>query len=125
MVTSWLRALDMGCKAQAWLTPPSAALQTCAHALIALDSCRYPPVLVTTGTNDTRVEWWGPVKYAWRLRAHQQAPGNQILLSWTFEGHFSHDPNQVALEKTFLLQHLLPEAAGEVGDSKDVSSNGG
>jgi protease II len=64
-------------------------------------------VLVTVGTNDTRVEWWGPVKYAWRLRAHQQAANNPILLSWTFEGHHANHPNQVALERTFLLQHLL------------------
>lgn len=74
--------------------------------------CRYPPVLVTTGTNDTRVEWWGPVKYAWRLRSHQTA-GQPVLLSWTFEGHHCFDANQVALEKTFLLQHLLENGIPE------------
>jgi hypothetical protein len=69
--------------------------------------CRYPPVLITTGTKDTRVEWWGPVKFAWRLRANQLAPQNPILLSWGHDGHFCDEPNQVALEKTFLLEHLV------------------
>ena len=68
---------------------------------------RYPPILVTTGTNDTRVEWWGPVKFAWRLRAHQQSQA-PILLSWGLDGHVCDHPNQVALEKTFLLLHLFP-----------------
>lgn len=64
-------------------------------------------MLVTTGTNDTRVEWWGPVKYAWRLRAHQDSEA-QIILSWSLDGHYCDSPNQVALEKAFLLMHLVP-----------------
>jgi protease II len=80
-------------------------------------------VLVTTGTNDTRVEWWGPVKYAWRLRAYQEAPEHAILLSWTFEGHQAGDPNQVALEKTFLLQHLITDDYG--GKRSNVAGHAG
>lgn len=64
-------------------------------------------MLITAGTQDTRVEWWGPVKFAWRLRAHQEGAA-PILLSWGRDGHFCVTPNQVALEHTFLLQHLAP-----------------
>lgn len=63
-------------------------------------------MLVSAGLRDTRVEWWGPVKYAWRLRAHQQAAA-EVLLLWDGGGHFYDDPNQIALEKTFLLLSLL------------------
>lgn len=63
-------------------------------------------MLVSAGLRDTRVEWWGPVKYAWRLRAHQSGDG-EVLLLWDGGGHYYDDPNQLALERTFLLLHLL------------------
>lgn len=72
----------------------------------AEETCRVPPVLVTSGLWDTRVEWWAPVKFAWRMREHQQGPGDVWLL-WDDGGHFYDDPNQIALEKTFLLEHLV------------------
>lgn len=68
--------------------------------------CRVPPVLVSSGLRDTRVEWWAPVKFAWRLREHQQGPGDVWLL-WDGGGHFYDDPNQIAIEKTFLLEQLV------------------
>lgn len=79
---------------------------------------RYPPVLVTTGLRDTRVEWWGPVKFAWRLRAHQEGDA-PIHLLWGVDGHAVDDPNQVAVEKTFLLQALgaVDEVGSAGGDS--------
>jgi hypothetical protein len=46
------------------------------------------------------------VKFAWRLREHQQGAGD-VWLMWDDGGHFYDDPNQLALEKTFLLEHLV------------------
>jgi protease II len=62
----------------------------------------------SAGLRDTRVEWWGPVKFAWRLRAHQKAD-EQVLLLWGVGGHFVDDPNHIAMEKTFLLLALGAE----------------
>lgn len=46
------------------------------------------------------------MKFAWRLREHQQGPGD-VWLMWDGGGHFYNAPNQIAIEKTFLLEHLL------------------
>eukprot|EP00892_Ulva_mutabilis_P003538 jgi/Ulvmu1/1556/UM110_0019.1 len=72
----------------------------------SITASEFPAVLVSAGLRDTRVEWWGPVKYAWRLRAHQQDSA-EVLLLWDGGGHFYDDPNSIALEKTFLLLSLL------------------
>jgi len=42
------------------------------------DGTRFPPVLITTGLNDPRVDSWQPGKLAARLRA--ASPENQVLL---------------------------------------------
>ena len=83
--------------------------------------CRVPPVLVSSGLRDTRVEWWAPVKFAWRLREHQQGPGD-VWLMWDGGGHFYNAPNQIAIEKTFLLEHLLGRSGSERGDAPAARS---
>lgn len=91
-----------------WGHPDSAGVAAhwqalCPHSNVR--PARYPPMLITTGLRDTRVEWWGPVKYAWRLRQHQESP-NPILLHWGNDGHFVTDPRASAVQHAFILHHL-------------------
>jgi len=64
-------------------------------------------VLVSAGQSDSRVPWWGPVKFAWRLRQRQRA-AHPVLLQWGSGGHFDEGADDRAVQIAFLLAALLP-----------------
>ncbi|GAB4817005.1 hypothetical protein N2152v2_004051 [Parachlorella kessleri] len=69
----------------------------------------YPATLVTCSQSDFRVPFWGPVKYAARLRAAQQGAGPVLLLPDAHEGHFAHESDRLklnAMHYAFLLKAL-------------------
>lgn len=73
------------------------------------DGIKYPPVLLTTGVNDGRVDPWQSYKMAARLQS--AGPGNAILLRVGFDsGHGGSspitDPEEDADTLTFLFRHL-------------------
>lgn len=65
----------------------------------------YPPVLLTTGVNDGRVDPWQSYKMAARIQA--AGKGNAILLRVGFDsGHGGSSPEEDADTLTFLFRHL-------------------
>jgi oligopeptidase B len=54
-----------------------------------VESKDYPPMLITAGYNDPRVQYWEPAKWTARLRS-QKTDSNRLLLKTKMEsGHFS------------------------------------
>jgi oligopeptidase B len=95
--------------------PGVAAMMAGLCPYLNLRPAEYPAVLVTAGLQDPRVPYWGPAKYAARLRECQLASGRPVLLSVEEEaGHFGAAGRQLldaAEECTFLLENV-PAALG-------------
>ena len=72
------------------------------------DGTRYPPVLLTTGANDPRVESWQPGKMAARLQA-ATASGKPVLLRVEYEGGhgFGSTKTQSQEENADIMSFLL------------------
>ena len=66
---------------------------------------RYPPVLITVGQMDSRVDWWGPVKYGWRIRRCQEG-SEPVYLQWDMGSHFNDDADERAVQLAFMLASL-------------------
>ncbi len=71
----------------------------------------YPNMLITTGLNDVNVRYWGPVKFAAKLREYN-AGNNFILLKTRFESaHFGLSGKyamfkEMAYEYAFIMKCL-------------------
>lgn len=74
----------------------------------------YPDVLITSGLNDPRVQYWEPTKWAAKLRA--TATGGQVLLKTHMgAGHQGRSGRygfleDLALEYAWMLSKIAPEA---------------
>ena len=69
----------------------------------------FPPVLVTCSTNDARVPFWGPLKWASKARQMQKGCAPIVLFNHEDGGHFGHDTDALhtaAVEQAFLLSAL-------------------
>ena len=68
----------------------------------------YPHLLITSGLNDPRVQYWEPTKWAARLRA-TKTDGNQLLLKTNMgAGHFAKSGRYGYLEDiAFVYSFLL------------------
>jgi protease II len=72
----------------------------------------YPATLVTCSQTDSRVPFWGPLKYTAKLRAAQLGKGPVLLLPDSHDGHFAHESDRLrlkALHYAFLLKALGQE----------------
>ena len=68
----------------------------------------YPHLLITCGLHDTRVHFWGPAKWAARLRQARTDDRLQLLKSQLAAGHFGpSDLYAVARETAFQYAFLL------------------
>jgi oligopeptidase B len=71
----------------------------------------YPALLVTAGLNDPRVQYWEPLKWVAKLRAHK-TNAYPLLLKVDMEaGHFSASDRykylkEAAFDYAFLLDQL-------------------
>jgi oligopeptidase B len=77
----------------------------------------YPHILVTTGINDSQVQYWEPAKWVAKLRAAQRGDARVLLKTHMEAGH--HGPSgryrqhqETALYYAFLLDVLGPSAGG-------------
>ncbi|OUU84918.1 MAG: oligopeptidase B [Verrucomicrobiaceae bacterium TMED76] len=77
-----------------------------------IKSVNYPNILVTTGFNDSQVQYWEPAKWVARLRS-KKTDNNLLLLKTNFDsGHGGasgrHDKyRELAMEYAFLI-HSVP-----------------
>lgn len=74
-----------------------------------LSEQNFPPILVTCSTNDARVPFWGPLKWASKVRQMQKGCAPVLLLNHEDGGHFGHDTDALhtaAAEQAFLLTAL-------------------
>ena len=78
-----------------------------------LESRDYPPMLLTSGLNDSRVTYWEPAKYVARMRS-MKTDDNVLLLKTNLEvGHFGRSGRydrlyEIAEAYTFILATLGP-----------------
>jgi oligopeptidase B len=77
----------------------------------------YPHILVTTGLNDSQVQYWEPAKWVAKLRAAQRGDARVLLKTHMEAGH--HGPSgryrqhqETALYYAFLLDVLDPSTGG-------------
>lgn len=83
----------------------------------SLHPAAYPPTLLTCSQSDGRVPFWGPLKFAARLRGAQRGAAPVLLLPDAHEGHFAAEAERLrlkALHYAFLLKAL--GAGGGGGD---------
>ena len=78
-----------------------------------LESRDYPPMLLTSGLNDSRVTYWEPAKYVAKMRS-MKTDDNVLLLKTNLEvGHFGRSGRydrlyEIAEAYTFILATLGP-----------------
>ncbi|MBN1970267.1 MAG: S9 family peptidase [Candidatus Delongbacteria bacterium] len=65
----------------------------------------YPHIYVTTGLNDTRVDFFGPLKYIAKLREFKQGD-NTLLIDFQDEGHHFSGGKNIALQYAFIFDIL-------------------
>ena len=71
----------------------------------------YPPIMVTTGLRDYRVQYWGPAKYVAKLRAVKTDDNLLLLKTDMGSGHGGRSGRtalwyEIAEEYAFMLAHL-------------------
>jgi oligopeptidase B len=79
-----------------------------------VDARAYPPILVTTGLNDSAVQFWEPVKWVLRLRSASTS-GNDVLLRTEMgAGHQGPSGRYAAWrEEAFVLAFVLHQVGIE------------
>jgi oligopeptidase B len=70
----------------------------------------YPNLLVTSGLNDSQVQYWEPAKWVAKLRENQQGPGKILLLTDMQAGHGGKSGRIKRLENTALEYSFILEA---------------
>ena len=69
---------------------------------------QYPPVMIICSTSDERVPYWGPLKYAARLRAAQQAQqGTSAGVLVVADAHQGHLPSERERYDVKLLEYAF------------------
>lgn len=72
---------------------------------------------MTVAFDDSRVDWWGPLKYAWRMRAMQQAEKKPILLQCSGGGHFGgNELAEKAEQVAFVVTHATSGTRAHASD---------
>lgn len=71
---------------------------------------RYPNLLVTSGLNDSQVQYWEPAKWVAKLRDNQRGPGKILLLTDMQAGHGGKSGRIKRLENTALEYSFILEA---------------
>ncbi|WP_312740241.1 S9 family peptidase [Cedecea neteri] len=70
----------------------------------------YPNLLVTSGLNDSQVQYWEPAKWVAKLRDNQRGPGKILLLTEMQAGHGGKSGRIKRLENTALEYSFILEA---------------
>ncbi|WNJ77480.1 S9 family peptidase [Cedecea neteri] len=70
----------------------------------------YPNLLVTSGLNDSQVQYWEPAKWVAKLRDNQRGPGKILLLTDMQAGHGGKSGRIKRLENTALEYSFILEA---------------
>ena len=70
-----------------------------------LSSQNYPNILVFAGINDTRVNFWIPLKYVAKLREFNKGD-NDLFISLGEAGHFGSGNDNLALEFAYIFDKL-------------------
>lgn len=68
---------------------------------------RYPNLLVTTGLNDTQVQYWEPAKWIAKLRENQLGTGKLLLLTDMQAGHGGKSGRLKRVENTALEYNFI------------------
>ena len=89
--------------------------EICPYQNIGKNGRKYPPVMITCSTTDERVPFWGPLKYAARLRGMSTAAesggsgGDVVVLADAYQGHLPDGREAFdvkAMQYAFLIRAL-------------------
>ena len=75
----------------------------------------YPPMLVTAGLSDPRVQYWEPAKWVARLRAMKTNDSRIALVTRTSAGHFGAAGRFTELDEVALIQAFALDVTGARG----------
>jgi oligopeptidase B len=83
----------------------------------------YPPMLVTAGLSDPRVQYWEPAKWVAKLRAMKTNDSRIALVTRTSAGHFGAAGRFTELDEVALIQAFALDVTGTRGPTD--SAGGG
>ncbi len=73
----------------------------------------YPPMLVTAGLSDSRVQYWEPAKWVAKLRAMKTNDSRIVLVTRTAAGHFGAGGRFEALDEIAMIQAFALDVVGK------------